>query len=127
MTEPDNIKTEKPRIVLGLMGFAPDEFTGARLTQLDDLKTALDEFRRRGYTELDTARAYGGGAQEGYTRQAGWREKGFTIATKFWPVPAGNHRPETLVQLFETSLKELGTDCVDVCTTNLPYLTSPRA
>ncbi|KAK3314110.1 aldo/keto reductase [Apodospora peruviana] len=103
----------KPRIILGLMTFAPDENTGARLTDLQDLKTALDIFQRRGFTELDTARSYGGGAQEGYTRRAGWKERGMTIATKVFPVPPGNHEPEVITKHFETSLKELGTDCVD--------------
>lgn len=109
MTEAD-----KPRIILGLMTFAPDENTGARLTKLDDLKSALSVFHDRGYTELDTARAYGGGTQEGVTRQAGWKQKGFSIATKFWPVQPGFHKPEVITELFETSLKELGTDFVDV-------------
>ncbi len=105
----------KPRIILGLMGFAPDAKTGARLTTVDDLKKALDIFQARGFSELDTARAYGGGAQESFTRQAGWRERGMAIATKVWPAPPGTHAPEPLTKAFETSLKELGTDCVDVC------------
>ena len=116
---------DKPRIILGLMTFAPDEITGARLTKLDDLKSALDIFHGRGYTELDTARAYGGGTQEGVSRQAGWKEKGFSIATKFWPLEPGFHKPEVITEMFETSLKELGTDFVDVSIL-LPCWRNPR-
>ncbi|KAM7190436.1 aflatoxin B1 aldehyde reductase member 2 [Naviculisporaceae sp. PSN 640] len=137
MAEPAD--TKKPRIVLGLMGFAPDEYTGARLTKLDDLKIALDVFQRRGYTELDTARVYGGGEQESYTWQAGWKDKGFSIATKIWPVPFGNYKPEVLTQLFgnhtpealtllfETSLKELGTNSVDILYLHAPDRSVPFA
>ncbi|KAM7212684.1 aflatoxin B1 aldehyde reductase member 2 [Rhypophila decipiens] len=124
MAESDSAK---PRIVLGLMGFAPDEYTGARLTKLDDLKTALDIFRNRGYNELDTGRVYGGGAQERFTRQAGWKEKGLSIATKFWPVTPGIHKPEVLTQLFETSLKELGTDYIDIVYLHAPDRSVPFA
>jgi aflatoxin B1 aldehyde reductase len=105
----------KPRIILGLMTFAPDENTGARLFQLSDLTTALDKFQARGFTELDTARAYGGGQQEGVTRQAGWKERGIKIATKVWPKYPGIHKAEGITSELEMSLKELGTDCVDVC------------
>ncbi|KAK3689694.1 aflatoxin B1 aldehyde reductase member 3 [Podospora appendiculata] len=117
----------KQRIILGLMGFAPDENTGARLTDLQDLKTALDTFQQRGYTEVDTARAYGGGAQEGYTRQAGWKERGLKLATKVYPLPPGNHKPDVITRHFETSLKELGTGCVDIAYLHAPDRTVPFA
>ncbi|KAK3346351.1 NADP-dependent oxidoreductase domain-containing protein [Lasiosphaeria hispida] len=117
----------QPRIILGLMGFAPDENTGARLHKVDDLKQALDIFQARGYSELDTARAYGGGAQEGFTRQAGWKERGFSIATKVYPIPPGNHAPEIITREFETSLRELGTDSVDIAYLHAPDRSIPFA
>ncbi|KAI0892083.1 Aldo/keto reductase [Annulohypoxylon nitens] len=111
---------EKPRVILGLMVIGPEGSLGARMTSLDDFKQALDIFQARGYNELDTARMYIGGEQESFTRQAGWKERGLTVGTKVWPLPVGSHAPEPLKKTFETSLKELGTDSVDIL-----YLHSP--
>ncbi|KAL1893359.1 hypothetical protein Sste5346_006537 [Sporothrix stenoceras] len=102
------------RIILGLMTFGPDTEKGARFTDVEDLKKALDIFQGYGYDEVDTARLYVGGLQEGYTRQAGWRERGLTLATKVYPVTPGIHKPATITEYFETSLKELGSDSVDI-------------
>lgn len=104
----------KPRIILGLMTFAPDENQGGRITNLDDFKKCLDIFQAHGFSELDTARVYGGGQQEAFTRQAGWKERGLQLATKISPSLPGGHKPEALASALETSLSELGTDCVDV-------------
>lgn len=57
---------------------------------------------------------YVGGKQEAWTRQAGWKDRGFTLATKVYPYEAGVHKPDGLKEHFETSLKELGADCVDI-------------
>ncbi|RYP71964.1 hypothetical protein DL769_004569 [Monosporascus sp. CRB-8-3] len=119
--------TGKPRIVLGLMGFGPEGSPGARITSLDEFKKALDMFQNRGYNEVDTARLYIGGLQEGFTREAGWKERGFSIATKVWPVPPGSHAPEALEKTFEISLKELGTDCVDILYLHAPDRSVPFA
>lgn len=106
----------KPRIVLGLMGFGPEGGPGARITSLDDFKKALKLFKQRGYSDIDTARMYVGGLQEGFTREAGWNERGLSVATKVWPMPPGSHSPENLANAFHTSLKELGAGSVDVRT-----------
>ncbi len=84
------------------------------MTDLADFKSALDLFQELGYNELDTARSYIGGKQESFTRTAGWKERGMTIATKVYPTPAGTHRADIITEKFEASLRELGTDCVDV-------------
>jgi aflatoxin B1 aldehyde reductase len=84
------------------------------VTDLADFKSALDLFQEWGYHELDTARSYIGGKQESFTRTAGWKERGMTIATKVYPTLAGAHRAEVVTEKFETSLEELGTNCVDV-------------
>ncbi|KAI1206084.1 Aldo/keto reductase [Annulohypoxylon truncatum] len=110
----------KPRIILGLMVIGPEGSPGARMTSLDDFKQALDIFQDRGYNELDTARVYIGGEQESFTRKAGWKERGLSMGTKIWPLPVGSHAPGPLKETFETSLKELGTDSVDIL-----YLHSP--
>ncbi|KAH9889652.1 Aldo/keto reductase [Xylariomycetidae sp. FL2044] len=118
---------QKPRVILGLMGMGPEGAPGARLTGLDKFREAMDIFQQRGYNELDTARLYIAGQQEDWTRQAGWKERGFSIATKIYPIPAGTHEPETLKKLFETCLKELGTDCVDLFYLHAPDRSVPFA
>ncbi|KAI1134762.1 Aldo/keto reductase [Hypoxylon sp. FL0543] len=115
----------KPRIILGLMVLGPEGSPGARMTSLDDFKKALDVFQERGYNELDTARIYIGGQQESFTKKAGWKERGLSIGTKFWPQPPGSHEPEALTSTFETSLKELGTDSVDIFYLHAPDRSVP--
>lgn len=117
----------KPRIILGLMGFAPEGTTGARLFEVDDLIKALDTFKARGFTELDTAKAYGDGTQEGVTGQAGWCERGFAIGTKVMPLPPWGHKPEQITAAFEESLRHLGTDCIDIAYLHAPDRTVPFA
>ncbi|TAQ83341.1 hypothetical protein B7494_g8337 [Chlorociboria aeruginascens] len=107
-------KSPKPRVILGLMTFGPDPSTGARITSLDDYNKFLDHFQGVGYNEVDTARTYIGGKQESFTKAAHWKERGLTLATKVYPHEPGFHKPEKLTELFNTSLKELGTDCVDI-------------
>ncbi len=104
----------KSRVILGLMTFGPDTTTGARITSLPEYNTFLDHFQAAGYNEIDTARTYVGGKQEAFTREAKWKDRGLTIATKVYPNEPGKHSPEVLTEAFNTSLKELGTDCVDI-------------
>lgn len=106
--------TGKPRVILGTMTFGPDEKTGARITSLDDYKKALDYFQGQGYNEIDTARVYVGGKQEAWTRDAGWKERGLTLATKWYPHTAGAHAGDKIEEMLNKSLSELGTDCVDI-------------
>ncbi|KAK0108405.1 hypothetical protein ONS95_003213 [Cadophora gregata] len=107
-------KNPKPRIILGTMTFGPDTATGARVTSLDEYNTFLDHFQAAGYSEIDTARSYVGGKQEAFTREAHWKERGLTLATKVYPDKPGKHAPEVLTEHFNTSLNELGTTCVDI-------------
>lgn len=104
----------KPRVILGLMTFGPDVTAGARTTSLTEYNAFLDHFQAAGYNEVDTARNYVGGKQEAFTRDAKWKDRGLTIATKMWPNEPNGHKPEALISSFNTSLKELGTDCVDI-------------
>lgn len=103
------------RVVLGLMVLGPEGVPGARLTGLDNMNAALDIFQERGHNEIDTARLYLGGKQEAFTREAQWKERGLSVATKSYPITPRLHSPDALAATLETSLKELGTDCVDVC------------
>ena len=106
--------TGKPRAILGLMTFGPDESAGARITSLDDYNKCLDYLQSQGYNEVDTARTYIGGKQEAFTAEAHWKERGLTLATKCYPRDPGMHKPEVLRENLEKSLKELKTDCVDI-------------
>ena len=78
-------KVPTPRVILGLMTFGPDPSTGARVTSLSDYNACLDTLQGSGYNEVDTARAYIGGAQEAFTRAAEWQRRGLTLATKCYP------------------------------------------
>ncbi|KAL3454634.1 NADP-dependent oxidoreductase domain-containing protein [Aspergillus insuetus] len=117
----------KPRAVLGLMTFGPDPSTGARITSLTTFKQILDYFQNRGYTEIDTARIYMAGNQESFTAQSGWKERGLTIATKWYPLQPGFHKPAILREKLEESLRELGTDQVDTFYLHAPDRAVPFA
>ncbi|RFU78429.1 aldo keto reductase [Trichoderma arundinaceum] len=105
----------KPRIILGLMTFGPNESDGARITDVGTLNKALDVLQARGYNEVDTARVYVGGTQEDFTRQANWKSRGLTLATKVkYPSALRENTAEKVVESVEKSLKELGTDSVDI-------------
>lgn len=103
------------RIILGLMTFGPSESDGARVTDQAEFNRALDIFQSRGYNEVDTARVYVGKQQEAFTREARWKERGLTLATKIhYPGEPGLNQHDKVIESFETSLKELGTECVDL-------------
>lgn len=106
----------RPRVSLGLMTFGPPgtESYGTRMTALSDFTACLDHFTARGYTEIDTARTYVNGEQENWTRQAGWQARGLKVATKWYPYAAGDHRPMKVREALATSLRELGTESVEI-------------
>ncbi|KAI1823388.1 NADP-dependent oxidoreductase domain-containing protein [Xylaria intraflava] len=108
--------TPKDRIILGLMTFGPDNSGGTPINEVSELKRCLTRFQERGYNEVDTARVYAGRQQEAFTREAGWKDRGLTLATKFlYPNAPGDSKAAIVTDSLETSLKELGTDCVDIC------------
>ena len=104
----------KNRVILGLMTFGSDTSKGARITSLDEFNKHLDYFQQQGYNEVDTARTYVGGKQEEFTAQANWKSRGLKIATKWYPIHAEAHKPETLKKRFNQSLANLQTDKVDI-------------
>lgn len=108
------MQTGKPRVILGLMTFGPDESKGARITSLDEYNKTLDYLQSQGYNEVDTARIYIGGEQEAFTAAAHWKERGLTLATKCYPTEPGLHKAEKITEIFNKSLSELKTDCVDI-------------
>ncbi|KAB8073166.1 NADP-dependent oxidoreductase domain-containing protein [Aspergillus leporis] len=116
-----------PRVILGLMTFGPDESSGARITSLDEFNKCLDYLQQQGFNEVDTARIYVGGAQEAFTAQAKWKERGLTLATKWYPQTPGAHKPSILRENLELSLKELGTNQVDIFYLHAPDRSVPFA
>lgn len=103
------------RIILGLMTFGKDESAGARITDINEFNKILDLFQSRGYNEVDTARVYIGKQQEAFTREAQWKDRGLTLATKIvYPGEPGANTHDKVIESLETSLKELGTDSVDL-------------
>lgn len=116
-----------PRVILGLMTFGPEESKGARITSLDEYKKCLDYFQQQGFNEVDTARTYVGEEQESFTAQAGWKERGLSLATKWYPGYAGGHKPNVLREKLETSLKELNTNQVDIFYLHAPDRSVPFA
>jgi aflatoxin B1 aldehyde reductase len=66
------------------MTFGPHADGGARITSLDEYKKTLDYFQQQGYNEIDTARSYVKGDQENWTAQAGYKQRGLKIATKWY-------------------------------------------
>ncbi|KAJ5224861.1 uncharacterized protein N7469_008364 [Penicillium citrinum] len=103
-----------PRIILGLMTFGPNEAKGARITSLDEYNRCLDYFQQQGFNEVDTARIYIDGEQEAFTAKANWKQRGLTLATKWYPQQPGAHKPAVLREKLELSLKELDTNQVDI-------------
>ena len=123
------------RVILGLMTFGPSEADGARITSIDTFNKALDVFQARGYNEVDTARVYIARKQEAFTRETGWKDRGLTLATKVqYPSKPGDNSADNVFASVEASLKDLGTDCVDVSSphkktrrTRTPILSSLRS
>lgn len=90
-------------------------YAGARITTQEEFGKTLDLFQQRGYNEVDTARVYVGGKQEAWTREVGWQERGLTLATKVqYPLQPGDNTADKVIESVEQSLKELGTNCVDL-------------
>ena len=81
---------------------------------MDTYRSILDHLQSQGYNEVDTARVYIGGEQEAFTRAAGWKDRGISIATKWYPFSPGDHKAEKVEEALNKSLSELGTDSVDI-------------
>lgn len=109
------------------MTFGPPgtEAKGARITDINEYTACLDHLMTNGYNEIDTARSYIDGEQEGFTREAKYADRGFTIATKCYPVKPGAHSPERLKATLNKSLDQLGTKCVDIFYLHAPDRSVP--
>lgn len=122
---PENtMAAQNNRLILGLMTIGPDTSKGARITSVDEYKKCLDYLSSKGYDELDTAAVYVGGEQEPFTREAGFEERGFSIASKIMPSKPHDHKPERLRESWEASLSKLGVDCADILYLHAPDRTT---
>ena len=119
--------SKKPRVILGVMTFGPPgtEAKGARVTSLDEYNQCLDYFQKLGYSEIDTARAYIGGEQEAWTKEAGWKQRGLSVSTKIWPVFRGMHNKANIEATLNKSLAELDTNSVDIFYLHAPDRSVP--
>ncbi|MFD6443904.1 aldo/keto reductase [Promicromonospora sp. NPDC060204] len=109
---------EVSRLGLGVMGMSAF-YTGKDESEEDSVRTvqrALD----LGVTHLDTAEAYGTGANEALLgRAVGGRRDEVVLATKFGLVshtgrPGADSTPENIRLAVEGSLRRLGTDHIDL-------------
>ncbi|KAJ5291728.1 Aflatoxin B1 aldehyde reductase member 2 [Penicillium angulare] len=114
-----------PRVILGLMTFGPTAEKGARITSLNEYNKCLDYLQQQGFNEIDTARIYVDGEQEAWTAKAGWKDRGLSVATKWYPKTPGFHKPDVLRENLEKSLKELNTNQVDIFYLHAPDRSVP--
>ncbi|CCG82151.1 putative Aflatoxin B1-aldehyde reductase [Taphrina deformans PYCC 5710] len=112
------------RIVFGTMTCGPEGTSGARITSIKGTKEILDTFKSFGYDELDTARMYCEGNTEKYLAQVGYKESGFKLATKVYPV-SNEHEPEVLKAKLEESLDALGQTSTDIFYLHAPAWETP--
>lgn len=119
--EGNDTKAIRPRIIFGTMTIAPPGRAGSRIDTVEGAREILQVYKSRGYSELDTARMYGDSYTEEYLAKAGWRESGFSIATKVLPP----YSPGRLRREFEGSLHNLGTDSVDIFYLHAPDWNTP--
>lgn len=108
--------TKKPRVSLDLLTFGPEgtEKYGTRITSLDGFNECLDYLQSRGYNEVDTARTYVDGHQEGWTKLTQWTGRKLKLATKWYPYNEGDHSKAFVKANLSKSLNELGSDSVDI-------------
>ncbi|KAK4225603.1 putative aflatoxin B1 aldehyde reductase member [Podospora fimiseda] len=119
----------KPRVILGLMTFGPDSFPDARISSSEKANEVLDLLQSRGYNEVDTARMYISGEQEKFTRDVlKWKERGLELATKvIYPREKGDNSRQKVRESVEKSLKDLGTESVDLLYLHCADRTTPFA
>lgn len=118
---------KQPRVSLGLLTFGPEtsKVYGSRITTLDSFNECLDYFQSRGYHEVDTARTYMGGQQEGWTKLTRWQERKLSLATKWYPQKPGDHSKTIVKESLNKSLRELGSTCVDIFYLHAPDRATP--
>ncbi|KAG0047278.1 hypothetical protein BGZ83_007647 [Gryganskiella cystojenkinii] len=115
-----------PKIILGTMTFGLDnsnlETSAVRVRGTENIRPIIEEFKRHGHVELDTARVYGNGDTEQVLALQDLT--GLPISTKVWPNVVHAHG-EHLKSIFYQSLKALKTEKVDILYLHAPDYTTP--
>lgn len=104
--------------------------TGARIHTLREFSKLLSIFQDHNHCELDTARSYNAGEQEKFTCFTNYESRGFKLATKAFPDPSSTQTqsPDHVTDLnaqLGISLRELGTECVDIFYLHAPTRSVP--
>ncbi|EIN07557.1 Aldo/keto reductase [Punctularia strigosozonata HHB-11173 SS5] len=121
------------------MTFGEEGKGGVRVSDLQDIEAILDVFAAHGHTELDNARVYAEGTSEGHVAKIDLAKKGLKVETKLYPnagLPEAvrtemfgdlviTHRPEDLRKYLDQSLKEVGTDCLEMWYLHGPDRSTP--
>ena len=115
------------RIILGCGGIGDSSDPIAGHTSPAAAQTLLNIFRRHGYTELDTARAYpphAPGSSEPMMARTDCASWG-TLETKVTSTFAGSHSAANVAKSIDESLKALNVDSVEVMYLHWPDRTVP--
>lgn len=109
--------TAYPKLVLGTASFGNAAAPQARFTTVEAATQLLQIFRDRGYTEIDTARAYPVGANGtseqllGNTRVGEWA----VVSTKVTSWVPGSHDKMNIAKSIDGSLEALAMNKVSHC------------
>ncbi|KZT68969.1 Aldo/keto reductase [Daedalea quercina L-15889] len=93
-------------LIFGTMTMGELGKNGVRTSDLGECQEIVDIFFKHGHRELDTARMYGEGTTEPLLAKLKLPSD-VTVDTKVYPVNPGDHSPEKLRAIFQTSLKLL--------------------
>ncbi|KAA6416035.1 MAG: hypothetical protein FRX48_00754 [Lasallia pustulata] len=119
--------TAYPKLVLGTASFGNAAAPQARFTTIEAATQLLQIFRDRGYTEIDTARAYPVGANGtseqllGNTRVGEWA----VVSTKVTSWVPGSHDKMNIAKSIDGSLEALAMNKVSIEYLHSPERTTP--
>ncbi|KAF7861870.1 hypothetical protein EAF04_007752 [Stromatinia cepivora] len=94
------------------------------ISTVEDAQKILDVFQKHGHSEVDSARAYGGGSTEERLAEIGWQSRGLIMQTKLYPTKGKGmssltteeytHSAADIRRGFEASMKALNTDRIEM-------------
>ncbi|KAI8906341.1 Aldo/keto reductase [Gorgonomyces haynaldii] len=111
-----------PQLVFGTMTFGTG--SGGRIQDRNIMNTILDLVHQKGCTELDTARMYCDGNTEQVLQELQVSDR-FKIATKAFPFSKGDLSFDKIQQQFQSSLRALGQEQVDLFYLHAPDHVTP--
>ncbi|KZV72567.1 Aldo/keto reductase [Peniophora sp. CONT] len=114
-------------VVMGAMTFGYEGTDGARLHTPEAVSEVLDVFQKHGHTEIDSARVYTSGSSEELLGKIDYKGRGLLYETKLYPTPPLNitHKPDSLRENLEKSLKAMNTDCLEMWYLHGPDRSTP--